>query len=386
MDYIPWSDEIMSQAPLVPHAPRRRQLLGCAFVLSLLFNVFAVALFVFGCLGIFFRLGGSEARISSLDQVHVSGDKNASDKIAILNLNGVLMEGLLGYAHDQIDKAARDDDVKAVVVRINSPGGTITASADIHRRLTQLTKGDAQKGTKAKPLVVSMGSIAASGGYYVAMPAHHILAEPTTLTGSIGVFVSLPNLTGTAEKIGFRLETIRQGEIKDSGSPFRDLTPKERLVWQDMIDHAYNQFIAVVEDGRPVLRSHLLEARNLQPVNAGPDWPHRGKAPPNYTRYLADGGIWTADKALEFNVIDQIGYLEDAIAAAHDQANLGERYHVIQYERPFSLRQVLLGMSSTRAPAGALDPERLQNALAPRIWYLAPGYEGSAFAASLVLP
>jgi protease-4 len=365
----------MSNAPLP--APRRRPLLGCAFTLSLLFNVAAVALFVLGCLGLWLRWNVIETSTVPLTETYYSGDKTAADKIAVIRLEGIILEGLLGYVHKQIDQAAGDGSVKAVVLRINSPGGTITASDELHQRLTALTQGEAKKGSRALPLVVSMGGYAASGGYYVAMPAQTLFAEPTTLTGSIGVYVSLPNVKELADKYGVHVDTIKQGEIKDSGSPFHNLTPKEHQVWQDMIDHAYNRFLAVVEKGRPSLRGGLLRPRTLKPVRAGPE---QDKPAADYTRYLADGGVWTADKALEYKLIDHLGYLDDAIAAAHDAAGLGDHYRVIQYARPLSLRESLLGIHT---PAAGADPARLGRALCPRLWYLAPGHEGAAFAAAL---
>src|SRR5262249_50832365 len=182
--------------------------------------------------------------------------------------------------------------------RINGPGARIPASDELYRWLVALRDGDAKKKTRPKPLVVSMGSIAASGGYYDAMPARTLFAEKTTLTGSIGVFASFPNIKGFTDEHKVYMITIKQGEIKESGSPFKEMTDKERQVWQDLVDHAYDQFLAVVEQGRPDLKKEkLLEAIAIQPVNAGP---HKAEAPPppKYTRYRADGGIYTADVAL----------------------------------------------------------------------------------------
>jgi protease-4 len=378
-------DQFMSDAPAPPVVPGpRRTWLGCAFTLSLLCNFLALALLLIGCVGVVFRWGWRETPSSELSEQHHSGDKAAADKIAVIRIEGIILEGLLSYVHKQIDQAAGDKAVKAVVLRINSPGGTVTASEDLHRRLSELAAGDPKKGTSGKPLVVSMGGLAASGGYYVAMPASVLYAEPTTLTGSIGVFVSLPNVTELADKIGFRMDTIKQGEIKDSGSPFHKMTDKERQVWQDMIDHSYQHFLTIVENGRTKVlgKGALLEKRTLTPLNAGPDWLMRDKGGP-YSRYLADGGIWTADRAVEFKLIDHLGHLDDALTAAHDLAGLGEHYRVIQYEHPRGLVESLLGLRAPEAPATALDAARLQNALAPRLWYLAPGYEAAAFAAAL---
>src|SRR5437762_1308306 len=147
-----------------------------AFWISISFNVLILVLA--------FTFSDTEA---SLHHRHHSGQKLAHDRIAIIRIDGVLFEGLTSYAQKQIEEAAQDDSVKAVVVRINSPGGTITASDDLHKRLTDLRLGNPQKKTSPKPMVVSMASMAASGGYYIAMPAQHVVAERTTITGSIGV-------------------------------------------------------------------------------------------------------------------------------------------------------------------------------------------------------
>src|ERR1700733_5780859 len=126
------------------------------------------------------------------------------------------------------------------------------------------------------------------------------------------------------------MTTIKQGEIKDSGSPFKQMTPKERQVWQDMVDHSYDTFLDVVAKGRKdkLTRADLLAPLKIVPVNAGPKRPANELAKP-YERYRADGGVWTADKALELKLIDQIGTLDDAVLAARDAADLGKDYKAI---------------------------------------------------------
>src|SRR5205823_508360 len=142
------------------------------------------------------------------------GDVGATDKVAVVRIAGVLMEGNTGFAQRQIEQAARDRSVKAVVVRIESPGGTISASEDLYRALTYLSDNANKRysGTGPKPLVASMGNIAASGGYYIAMPASPVYAESTTITGSIGVFAALPNVSELANKNGIRLEMVKAGD------------------------------------------------------------------------------------------------------------------------------------------------------------------------------
>jgi protease-4 len=352
--------------------------LGCAFVLSFLLNV-AVGLVLLGYL--FFFPG------EYLSEQHHSGNRSAAGKVAIIHLDGIILEGLLGYVHRQIHQAAHDNAVKAVVLRINSPGGTITASDDLHQRLTALRDGEPTKKTAARPLVVSMGSLAASGGYYVAMPAQTLFAERATLTGSIGVYASLPNVKEFADRHGVHLNTIKAGEIKNSASPFAVLSDKERQVWQDLVDHAYLQFLQVVERGRPHLsRSKLLQRFQVVPLRPDPQTAagDTKKEPAPYSRYRADGGIFTADKAKELQLVDKIGTLDDAVAAAAAAADLGDDYRAVRYARPMSITSLLLGTRASAAdPTPALlDPGRLESALAPRLWYLAPGYEAAGLLAA----
>src|SRR5579875_1962248 len=284
--------------------PGRTPLLGCAFALSLALNLIGILVILLLCMG--FLLLHKPTTVP-LAEKHHSGKSIATDKVAIITLDGVILEGLLAYPHKQIEQAAEDKHVKAVVVRINSPGGSITASDDLYRKLIELREGNSKKEQAPRPLVVSMGGLAASGGYYVAMPGQTIFAERTTLTGSIGVYTSFPNVKELANKHGVNLITIKQGEIKDSGSPFAEMSPHERQVWQDMVDDAYQHFLQVVEAGRPMLAGgKLLEPLTLQPIQAGPASlkPKADKAQAQYKRYLADGGVWTAEKALKYKLVD----------------------------------------------------------------------------------
>src|SRR4051812_19131667 len=329
-----------------PNPPRRRY--GCLLLLSLLLNlVLAAALWPWG--------SDDEPPVT---ETHLYGPKRAADKVAVVRADGPLVEGLDRHILRQVQAAARDPHVKAVVVRIDSPGGTIGASEDIHLELTRLRSGQHPRfpDAKAKPLVASMGSIAASGGYYIAMPAEKVFAEKTTLTGSIGVFASLPNVSELANKNGVRMELIKAGPIKGSGSPFHELTPAERQPWQDMVDQAYDQFLDVVAQGRPGLTKELLKSDpvirkdafryddkgNVRKDNAGQPL----KVP--VERFRADGGTFTAAEAKQFKLIDDIGQMEDAVAAAARSAGLGE-YRVIAYERLPSLLNSLLGARANTA-------------------------------------
>lgn len=365
--------------------PQRSSFLGCAFALSFALNVIGLVAVLALCVG--FSVLHKPASLP-LAEKHYSGKSDATDKVAIITLDGVLLEGLLAYPHKQIEQATKDQHVKAVVVRINSPGGSITASDDLHRKLIELREGNPKKEHQPRPLIVSMGALAASGGYYVAMPGQTVFAERTTLTGSIGVYTSFPNVKGLADKHGVTLNTIKQGEIKDSGSPFADMTDHERKVWQDMVDDAYQRFLQVIETSRPMLGGgKLLEPLTVTPIRAGPAFLREKNAVPNapYRRYLADGGVWTADNALKYKLVDKIGTLDDAVQAAHDAGKLSEDYQAVTYERPSTFADLMgFGVESNALPAGSVfDPARLEAGFVPRLWYLTSGAELSGFFAAL---
>ena len=381
-------------APPAPAAPRpappaappgRPSFLGVALTFSFLFNCLAVIVLVVVCLGVALRgpLSPDALGKAPLDETFHSGSATSSDKIAIIRMDGVIMEGAMHYPHKQIEQAVDDNNVKAVVLRINSPGGSITASDELHRRIVNLQDGTTPgKTAPKKPVIVSMGSLAASGGYYIAAPAHTIVAERTTLTGSIGVYAAFPNVHGLAEGHGVEMIVIKQGQIKDSGSPFKEMKPEERRVWQDMVDHAYLQFLDVVKDGRgSKLAKDPLEEFTVEPQK-GQDKLAQPPAGGPYKRYLADGGIFTADKALELGLVDEIGYLDKALALAMKEAGLDD-YRAIQYEKPKSLTEILLGAKAKPPSTGLLDPGTVKNGLVPRLWYLMPGSEAAGILAGM---
>jgi protease-4 len=356
--------------------------LGVAFTLSFILNLFLLGILGIGLLGLIgiAALGTGESVIPLREKVY-SGSSTATNKVAVIKLEGPIMEGLLGFVNRQIDTAAEDSNVKAVVLRVESPGGSITASDDLHRRLTLLRDGNPEKKTTtAKPnLIVSMGNVAASGGYYISMPAKTLYAERTTMTGSIGVYAAFPNISELAKTYGVSMDIIKRGDVKASGSMFKKMRPEERQVWDDMIGHAYNQFIEVVETGRPTLKGKLLEPvideeRTIKDEDGKDTKFH-------YVRRRADGGIYTSDEALKYDLIDKIGYLEDAIADVKKMAGLSDDCKVITYEKPFSLTDSF-GAFQASESSSRLDLNRLASGLTPRIWYLAPGSEMAGFVAA----
>jgi protease-4 len=255
--------------------------------------------------------------------------------------------------------------------------------------LQQLRNGTLPQhaGMPPRPLIVSMGAVAASGGYYIAMAAAQkegddptpvrIMAERSTITGSIGVYASLPNMKEMGDKVGFRMELIKAGDVKASGSPFHTFTPQERQPWQDMVDHAFRQFVGVVEQGRPALRGKLTEPLfEPRPVGKFDDKgnliePKVGE----FTRKRADGGIFTADEALKFGLIDKIGFLDDAVTEMVKQVGLTD-FRAVTYERPLSIWSGLLGANAPPPPSGTNILPNVD--FTPRLWYLLPHAEMAA--------
>jgi protease-4 len=292
-------------------------------------------------------------RVRPLEEKTVEGKGDA--KILLMELSGVISdEGvgplltigsppprvpLLVRFREELKKAKDDDKVRALVLRINSPGGTVTASDIIFREVDEFRR-------RAKiPVVAIMMDVAASGGYYVALAADTIVAHPTTVTGSIGTIMISVNARDLLDKIGLSPTTIKSGEHKDMGSPFRALTPEERTIFQSIIDDLQRQFV-----------SKLIDRRRM---------------PADTARALADGRVYTAHQALQHKLVDRIGYMSDAIALARSAAGLDEA-RVVVYHRPREYRATYYAKSE--ATAGGLDASVSQFAAlaapGPRFLYL----------------
>jgi protease IV len=212
---------------------------------------------------------------------------------------------LLVRIREELTKAAADKNVRALVVRLNTPGGTVTASDIIYRELMLF-----RERTKV-PVIAVMMDVAASGGYYIALAADTIVAHPTTVTGSIGTILVTANVEGLMQKIGVAANTVKSAEHKDMGSPFRTLRPEERAIFQSVIDELQRQFVAKVVERRGI--------------------------PADTARALADGRIYTAPQALGHRLVDAIGYVPDAIDAARRAAGAPDA-KVIVYKRPRQYR------------------------------------------------
>ena len=350
-------------APLSAEARASRPSALCGMLRWVVRSILVLSLLANAVL--FYLIWPSEEPTHLAQRFH-SGDKAAKSKIAIVRVEGMIAEVFSSFVGQQLRDAAQDDQVKAVVLLINSPGGTVTASDQIWKQVMDLRDGKWDRQAFPKPIVVSMESVAASGGYYIAVPAQKIYAQPTTVTGSIGVYASFLDVHVLAEKYGVGMNIIKRGELK-GGSMFHEMKPEERREWDGLIDHSYQRFMTIVKEGRdgkkdgPRLKHGLRDEIKLTTKSGEP-----------FVRRLADGGVFTADQAKQFGLIDEIGYLDDAIKEAKSLAGLSQA-QVLMYNRPLSLTQMILGIKS-REPDGQVSLNDLPGATAQQ-WFLTPGYE-----------
>lgn len=263
----------------------------------------AAGLFIVSIIINFLSASVSKDFETSLNDLFAMNDKMFSEqviekgnhlkKIAVLSVNGVIQDtgdamplfenG--GYNHQafmkQLDHAKKDRTVKAIIIKVNSPGGGVVESAEIHDKIVEI-----QKETK-KPIYVSMGSMAASGGYYISAAADKIFASPETLTGSLGVIMQGVNYAGLAKKYGVDFVTIKSGPFKDIMSPTRKMTEEERKILQSMINNSYEGFVKVISEGRGI--------------------------PVEKVKKIADGRIYDGRQAKKLNLIDGFGYFDDVV-------------------------------------------------------------------------
>jgi protease IV len=316
----------------------------------------------------------------ALTERFLLGDPDARDKIAVVRVSGVITESGIQYPIRQLEAAARDRRVKLVVLRVDSPGGTVTASEELYQNILNVRDNNERrfKASGPKPVSVSMGGLATSGGYYISVAGHPISAEGTTITGSIGVFAALPNIAGWSEKHGIKLELVKAGPMKASGSFFHTLSPEERQTWQDTVDDAYERFLAVIGANRPALTVQELRDKIVfeQMVSKRDD---KGNPLKNsngeeekvlYTRRRADGATHTAKTAKQYQLVDHVEDLPAAIRRAAATAGLPS-FNAVVYERSPALLERLTGIElRNRQPFPDLPD--LASTLTPRLWYLAP--------------
>lgn len=259
-------------------------------------NPFLIVLITATALGVLFSgivlltslMSGGKRTSSALGVVR-------ADKIALVKLEGLLVSS--EEVVEELNDYADDSSIKAIVLRIDSPGGGVVVSQEIYNAVNNARK-------EGKTVVASMGTVAASGGYYVAAAADRIVASPGTLTGSIGVKMEFANIEKLLEKIGVRGMVVKSGEYKDVGSPMRDMTESEKQLLQGVIDDVHSQFIKAVAEGR-----------NMQEADV---------------RAIADGRIFTGRQAFELGLVDQLGDLADSIKVAGELAGIKGKPRVVE--------------------------------------------------------
>ncbi|MDX1776322.1 MAG: signal peptide peptidase SppA [Desulfobulbales bacterium] len=260
--------------------------------------------------GIFFLfLGGVSLLISSFISQSPKADIFAKKEgVGIIELKGLIVSSEQTLKH--LTEFRHNPDVKSIVLRIESPGGAVGAAQEIYQEIKRINE--------VKPVVASMGSMGASGGYYAALGAAEIMANPGTMTGSIGVIVKFPNLEGLFEKIGYKTEVIKSGPLKDTGASNRPLSEEERTLMQDLIDNVYNQFVQDIAAARSMPTETILG--------------------------LADGRIYSGEQALAVGLIDKLGNFIDAITLAAELGGLDPKDPRLIYpkaDRKFSLYSLL---------------------------------------------
>lgn len=246
----------------------------------------------------------SVAALGQLGQQPLPRTSGLGEAVAVLTLSGSITASSQDYlsttgitperVRSLLDRAESDPSIKAVVVRVNSPGGSVVASDEIYRALLAYEK----------PVVISMGDTAASGGYYISCGGDHVIAHPDTLTGSIGVISQFLTFEGLLDKLGVDAVVIATGPRKDIGSPYRDMTEEEKQLWKDILDQVYGDFVDVVS-----------EAREL---------------PEETVRELADGSVYTGQQAYEVGLVDAVGTRQDAIEKAAELGGIEGQPRVVE--------------------------------------------------------
>jgi protease IV len=262
----------------------------------------------------------SVASLSLASLGGLSDDPGVGDAVAIVRVEGSILSGdqpdpltgaaVSGRVIENLRAAAENDDVKAVVLRIDSPGGSVTGSAQIYEAIKELDK----------PVVASMAATAASGGYYISAPADYIMARPDSVTGSIGVIMTLFNAEELLQELGVDIITITSGDNKALGSLWEELTPEQRLILEVFVDEAYTEFVRIIVEGRDLSEAEVLS--------------------------LADGRIYTGRQALANGLVDELGDFDEAVAKAAELGGIEGEPRLIEYETMPSFLQLFSGLSS----------------------------------------
>ena len=352
-------ERLHSKGKRVGSAEMKQGSLGCllalvlfALVVSLAMNLLQFSSGTGGGQGMAAMGSASKKKTKYTEVVQESGA--TVQKVVQIDLDGVISsvgaEGLLGAAlssvesiKSQIEQAEADDRVKAVLLKINSPGGEVTASDTLYQAVKTLAK--------KKPVVVYMDSIAASGGYYIACGATKVVANETTLTASIGVIIDTINYSGLFEKVGLQANTFVSGAFKDSLSGSRPMREEERAYVQNLVAQMYDRFLGIVSEARGVPKDVLKNG-------------------------VADGRVVTGKEALEAKLVDQLGYLEDAVALAKELGK-ADKASVVKYRHEMGFMDLFATASAGVSRAGEPVQVNVAPAIMPSLrpglpYYMAP--------------
>ena len=321
-------------------ARRRMRWLWFFFILSVLLNLWFFALAPFQ--------GGSrrhDGQRSVFVERYLSGDEDSDSKIAVVRLEGIITsgteghvghDGMVGDIREQLRLAVKDDAVKAIILRVDSPGGEVLASDQIYRAV--------RESRNAKPVICSMGSVAASGGYYAAMGSKWIIADDLTITGSIGVILHTLNYKDLLGKVGVKSLVFKSGKFKDILNGSREPTLEEIDLVQSLIMETHEQFLGIVAHERNIDREKLRNG-------------------------IADGRIFSGKQALNARLVDQTGTFEDAVKKAKEMARISDG-RVFDYVVPFSWKNVFSLFAQNSAPRINLEVPPQLNLKAGRLYYL----------------
>lgn len=302
----------------LPVPPPRRRMSGLTIFLIILCGfLLLIVIGIAASKSAGLALGGDfSGRL--LEKVIIPGEGKQPEKIAIVTIEGVIKgtgshisgEDMVEQVSKQLRRAAEDDKVKGVLIQLDSPGGGLCASDIIRHELMQLQEA-------GKKVVICIGALAASGGLYISAPADYIVANPTALVGSIGVIMTRFQVKEMIRKLGIKYDPIKSADMKDIGSPFRDLSQEERKYFQDLIYDFNERFISIVSDGRKL---------DIEAV-----------------RKLANGKIYSAEQALDYGLIDMIGYFDDALEKTKELAGVKEPL-IIKYAKRFEELGILTSL------------------------------------------
>ena len=319
---------------IYPQQPRRTGWIVYSVIATFFLMMSVFANFVlFALLCSFGGKAGLESHRAAYEEQFLQGDTDTRNKIAVIYLNGVITsssegsiseEGIVGDIKDQLAQAVDDKHVKAIILRINSPGGEVVASDAIYQAVVEARK--------SKPVVASMETVGASGAYYAAMGANYVMATDLTITGSIGVILQTFNFKNLMGKIGVEAYTFKSGNLKDILNPTREPTEEEKKLVNDLIMEVYEKFVGIVA------RSRKIDVAELK---SG----------------LADGRILSGKQAHDAGFVDGLGYFDDAVEKAKELGH-ADKARVIRYSPPFSLRNLARLL-------GANDRAKIQLEIAP---------------------